>query len=58
MIRSRTYSINKNHIGFGMIILGILYFFSRTMAPDSPILTFFTNYSSIAFGNIGLLFFF
>jgi hypothetical protein len=28
------------------------------MAPDSPILTFFTNYSSIAFGNIGLLFFF
>ncbi len=41
-----------------MITLGVLYFFSRAMAQDSPILLFFTKYSSIAFGNIGLLFFF
>ncbi len=35
-----------------MITLGVLYFFSRAMAQNSPILEFFTKYSSIAFGNI------
>ena len=41
-----------------MIILGILYFFSRMMAQGSPIFNFFTKYSTIAFGEIWLLFFF
>lgn len=41
-----------------MIIIGMLYFFSKAMAPWSPIFNFFNNYSKIAFGNIGLLFFF
>ena len=41
-----------------MIILGILYFFSRMMAQGSPIFNFFTKYSTIAFGEIWLFFFF
>lgn len=41
-----------------MIILGILYFFSRMMAQGSPIFNFFTKYSTIAFWEIWLFFFF
>lgn len=41
-----------------MIVLGVLYFFSRVMAEGSPVFNFFTKYSGIAFGEIWLLFFF
>lgn len=41
-----------------MITIGILYFFSRAMAEGSPIFVFFTKYSQIAFGEIGLIVFF
>ena len=55
---ARSFTVNKNHIWWWMIILGILYFFSRMMAQGSPIFNFFTKYSTIAFGEIWLLFFF
>jgi len=35
-----------------MIVLGVLYFFSRVMAEGSPVFNFFTKYSGIAFGEI------
>ena len=55
---SRGFSLNKNHIWGIMIVLGVLYFFSRMMAKGSPVFNFFTKYSGIAFGEIWLLFFF
>lgn len=50
--RARTFTLNKTHIGIGMLGLGILYFFSRAMAQGSPVFEFFTKYSKIAFGEI------
>ena len=58
LISTKSYSINKNHVWFGLIILWVLYFFSRAMAEGSPIFEFFTRYSKIAFWEKGLIFFF
>ncbi|MCF7834859.1 DNA translocase FtsK [Candidatus Gracilibacteria bacterium] len=41
-----------------MLIIGILYFFSLSLAEGSPVFDFMTNYAKIAFGDIGLNIFF
>jgi hypothetical protein len=53
-----TVNINKYNVGITLIILGVIFFFSKFAAPEAPIFSFLSNYASIAFGNWGLSVFF
>ena len=53
-----TLRINKYNVGVTLIILGVIFFFSKFVAPNAPIFGFLTNYASVAFGQIGLMVFF
>jgi hypothetical protein len=50
--------INKYHVGLSLILLGLIFFFSKIAAPEAPIFNFLSNYASIAFGQLGLGVFF
>ncbi|MDD3868498.1 MAG: DNA translocase FtsK [Candidatus Absconditabacteria bacterium] len=50
--------MNKYNVGIGLIILGALFFFSKFVAPEAPLLGFLSQYASIAFGDMGLGVFF
>jgi len=50
--------LNKYKVGIALIALGGLFFFCFILAKTSPLLSFFTDYASVPFGEIGLLIFF
>ena len=53
-----TFRINKYHIGFGFMVIGLLFFFAKQFAPDAPILWRLSKLTSYAFGETWLVVFF
>lgn len=56
--KTRTFTLSKYNVGIGLILLGFLYFFSFSLAQESPLFKILTEYASIAFWWIGLNIFF
>ena len=50
--------INKYNVGISLIILGVIFFFSKYMAPSAPVFEFLSHNASVAFGDLGLVVFF